>query len=196
MFVLALDLDNTALDYTGAFRRHVAAACGVDPDTLCEPETWEYHEAWKCIRDREHFVQLHNDAVNAGMFADLELMPGAAEALWKLSDAGVHIRVVTHRLFTNGHHQRTVADTTACLDARNIPYRSLCFLGDKPQVDADVYIDDGAHNIEALRAAGGDAIVFDMPYNRHLGGPRAHDWDEALELIMARYQDSQRTPRA
>ena len=27
-------------------------------------------------------------------------------------------------------------------------------------------------------------IVFDQPYNRHLDGPRAHDWSELEELVM------------
>ena len=49
-----------------------------------------------------------------------------------------------------------------------------------------MYRDAGPHNIEQLRAAGKYAIVFDKLYNRHLPGPRAHNWDEAGELILAR----------
>ena len=69
------------------------------------------------------------------------------------------------------------------LDHARIPYRDLCFLGAKPEVEADAYIDDGPHNVIALRAHGNDVIVFDQPYNRHLDGPRAHTWAEAEELV-------------
>ena len=59
----------------------------------------------------------------------------------------------------------------AWLDQHGIPYRDLCFLGDKPEVEADAYVDDAPHNVEALRAAGNDVIVFDQPYNGHVDGP-------------------------
>src|SRR3546814_1849883 len=67
---------------------------------------------------------------------------GCAAALWRLSDAGVWIRLITHRLYVNWGHQEVVADTVAWLDEHGIPYRDLCFLGQKPEVQADVYVDD------------------------------------------------------
>ncbi len=88
------------------------------------------------------------------MFRTMPVVPGAAEALWRLSDAGVWIRLITHRLYANWGHAVAVADTVAWLDEHAIPYRDLCFLGDKPQVEADAYVDDAPHNVEALRATG------------------------------------------
>ena len=61
----------------------------------------------------------------------------------------------------------TVADTAAWLDIHKIPYRDLCFLGAKPQVEADAYIDDAPHNIEQLRAAR-PPILLDHPMERGL----------------------------
>src|SRR3546814_9225404 len=84
---------------------------------------------------------------------------GCAAALWRLSDAGVWIRLITHRLYVNWGHQEVVADTVAWLDEHGIPYRDLCFLGQKPEVQADIYVDDAPHNVEALRAAGNDVIA-------------------------------------
>src|SRR5690606_25865570 len=89
---------------------------------------------------------------------DLPVIEGAAESLWRLSDAGVWIRVITHRLYVNWGHATSIADTVTWLDRERIPYRDICFLGAKPEVEADVYIDDGPHNIEALRALGNDVI--------------------------------------
>ena len=102
--------------------------------------------------------------------------PGAAEALWRLSDAGVWIRIITHRLYVNWGHAMAVADTVDWLDATGIPYRDLCFLGAKPQVEADCYVEDAPHNVVALRETGAHVIVFDQPYNRDVAGPRAADW--------------------
>ena len=75
----------------------------------------------------------------------------------------------------------------AWLDDARIPYRDLCFLGAKPQVEADLYIDDSPGNITGLRKAGNDVIVFDQPYNRDMAGPRAGNWSEVEEIVMERY---------
>ena len=32
---------------------------------------------------------------------------------------------------------------------------------------------------------GNTVIVFDQPYNQHLDGPRAKDWNEAEQLVSA-----------
>ena len=117
------------------------------------------------------------------MFRTMPVMDGVAEALWRLSDAGVWIRLITHRLYANWGHAVAVADTVEWLDAAGIPYRDLCFLGQKPQVEADAYIDDAPHNIEALRAEGNEVIVFDQPYNRAVTGRRARTWDDAERLV-------------
>ncbi len=52
----------------------------------------------------------------------------------------------------NWGHEKAVGDTAAWLDANRIPYRDLCFLGAKPEADANAYIDDAPHNVEQLRA--------------------------------------------
>ena len=75
------------------------------------------------------------------IFRTMPAMPGAAEVLWRLSDAGVWIRIITHRLYVNWGHATAVADTVDWLDAAGIPYRDLCFLG-APQVEADCYVED------------------------------------------------------
>ena len=107
------------------------------------------------------------------MLADMPAMPGASKALWRLSEAGVWIRIITHRLYTNWDHAIAAGDTAEWLDKAKIPYRDLCFVGGKTAVDAHVYIEDAPHNIEALRSEGRTVIVFDQPYNRDLDPSRA-----------------------
>jgi 5'-nucleotidase len=182
-FVFGVDLDGVCGDYTAAFRAVVAADRGVPEDTLPLERSWDFGE-WG-IETAEEFDRLHHLAVmEHRIFRDMPAFPGAAETLWRLSDAGVWIRIITHRLFTNWGHAMAVADTVAWLDAHSIPYRDICFLGAKPEVEAHAYIDDAAHNIEALRAAGNHVIVFDAPYNRGLAGPRVHGWDAVEPLVL------------
>lgn len=187
-FVLGVDLDGVCGDYTTAFREVVAADRGIDPADLPEERSWDFHE-WG-IATAAEFDRLHRLAVlEHGIFRTMPALPGAAETLWRLSDAGVWIRIITHRLFVNWGHAVAVADTVAWLDQHGVPYRDICFLGAKPEVEADCYIDDASHNVIALRDAGNHVIVYDAPYNRDVDGPRATSWDEVEELVMDRVAD-------
>lgn len=191
-FVFCVDLDGVVANYDAAFRAFVGGKTGVDPVKLETQTTWDFTGVWG-IRDREHYVELHNEAVNAGMFATMPLISGASDALWRLNDQyDVHIRIVTHRLIIKGGHDRAIADTVSWLqrtreDGRPlVPYRDICFIADKADVGGDLYIDDAPHNVEALRGQGYDVIVMDHAYNRHLPGPRTAGWDEVEALVRAK----------
>jgi 5'-nucleotidase len=181
-FVLGVDLDGVCADHATAFRRVVAADRGIDEAELPDQQTWDFTE-WGL--DRDEFERLHRTAVNEHrMFRTMPAVPGAAEALWRLSDAGVWIRLITHRLYANWNHAVAVADTVEWLDANSIPYRDLCFLGDKPQVEADAYVDDAPHNVVSLRGTGAPVLVFSQPYNTALEGPRAAGWAEVEGWVL------------
>jgi len=182
-FVLGVDLDGVVADHTGRFREIVAERRGVDPETLPLERSWDFHE-WGF--EPGEYERLHKLAVtDYDMILTMPVIEGAADALWRLSDAGIWIRIITHRLYVNWAHERAVGDTAAWLDQHKIPYRDLCFLGAKPEVQADAYIDDAPHNIEALRGLGNTVIIFEQPYNRHLTeGPRARDWAEVETIVV------------
>jgi 5'(3')-deoxyribonucleotidase len=184
-FIFGVDLDGVCGDYTAAFRNVVAEDRGLDPASLTENRSWDFAE-WG-ISGPDDFDRLHRKAVlEHRMFRHMPALPGVADSLWRLSDAGVWIRIITHRLCVNWGHAIAVADTVAWLDDTGIPYRDICFLGAKPEVEADCYVDDGVHNVEALRAAGNHVIVFDAPYNRDVAGPRATSWPEVEALVLDR----------
>lgn len=183
-YVLGIDLDGVCGDHAEAFRQVVATDRGIDPSELPPQTTWDFTE-WGL--DAAEFDRLHRLAIlDHHFFRTMPVVDGCADALWRLSDAGVWIRLITHRLYTNWGHAVAVADTVAWLDDHGIPYRDLCFLGQKPQVEAHAYVDDAAHNVTALRADE-DAlvIVFDQPHNRSVPGPRAHTWAEVEQLVTA-----------
>lgn len=193
-FILGVDLDGVCGDYTAALRDVVAERTGADPATLPLERSWDFRE-WGL--SNAQFEQLHQAAVlEHRMFRTMPAMPGAAEALWRLSDAGIWIRIITHRLYVNWGHATAVADTVDWLDASGIPYRDLCFLGAKPQVEADCYVEDAPHNVVALRGNGAHVIVYDQPYNREVDGPRAADWAEVEDLVGARVTDLGRALQA
>lgn len=180
-FIFAVDLDGVVGDHTRRFREIYAGLNGLDPESLPLERDWNFSQ-WGF--DPDEYTHWHKLAVlEHDLFRTMPLMPGAADALWRLSDAGIWIRIVTHRLYINWGHEKAVGDTAAWLDEHAIPYRDLCFLGAKPQVQADAYVDDAVHNIMALRADGNTVITFDQPYNRDLDGLRARDWDEVEELV-------------
>ena len=108
-------------------------------------------------------------------------------------------------MYVNWSHRAAVSDTVEWLEygppgaalgpgrRTFIPYRDICFISDKPEVGAHLYLDDGPHNVLALREAGDQVLVYDQRYNRHLGGPRVHDWSEVgreVHAALARYQAS------
>lgn len=182
--ILGVDLDGVCANYTDAFREVVAFEKNVPLNSLTDKVTWDYVE-WG-IEDREEFLRLHFKGVGQGIFYSMKPMPGVSEALWRLSNAGVWIRVITHRLGFNGHHGAVATDTVQWLERHNIPYRDLCFIRDKHQVDADLYVDDSPKVIEPLRAEGKEVIAFDQHYNRHLTGPRAYDWHDVEAIVRER----------
>ena len=184
VFVLGVDLDGVCGDYTAAFAGAVASRRGCEPSDLPEGRSWDFSE-WD-LEPLGGFEHLHRAAVlDDRIFRDMPVIDGCAAALWRLSDAGVWIRIITHRLVVHWGHQIAVADTVSWLDANGIPYRDLCFLGRKPEVEADLYVDDAPHNVEALRTAGNDVVVFDQPYNSAVAGPRARSWADVEELVFS-----------
>jgi len=169
-------------DYTSAFRSVVARERDIDVGELPDNRGWDFAE-WH-LGDLGGFDAVHRRAVlEHRMFREMPVMPGAPEALWRLSDAGVWIRIITHRLYVNWGHAIAVSDTVTWLDEARIPYRDICFLGAKPEVEADLYIDDGPHNVEGLLASGNEVIVFDQPYNRHVAALMATTWLEIEDLV-------------
>jgi 5'-nucleotidase len=181
--VLGVDLDAVCGDYEAAFRASVARHTGRDPGELVPQTVMDAYAEWGL--SFADFEEAHRRAVlEDRIFRHMEPLPGVSEALWQLSDEGVWIRIITHRLIFNGTHEVSAADTAWWLEHHRIPYRDLCFIGDKPDVGADVYIDDAPRNIVSLRAAGRTAIVFDQPYNRELAGPRVGSWGEVVAFVL------------
>jgi 5'(3')-deoxyribonucleotidase len=131
----------------------------VDINSL--PESPSYgREEWR-IKTPDQYEQLHHFAVTQRqLFATALPIPGARSTLRRLSDEEYRLRIITHRLFIHFFHHEAVSQTIGWLDRPGVPYSDLCFMKDKDQVGADVYVDDAEVSIEALRKRGHYAICF------------------------------------
>lgn len=182
-FVLGVDVDGVCADYERGLRRFLSAERGVDPESLPPAAHWSLVDSGWFDTEPE-YSSAHDRAVQAGMFAHLPVITDAAQTLSKLSDDGVRIRIITHRLLRPGFHRRVVADTVGWLEDSHIPFWDLCFVSDKTTVGCDLLIDDGPHNLLALSAAGRPVLIFDHLYNRHVPGPRVHSWAEVPAQVQ------------
>jgi 5'(3')-deoxyribonucleotidase len=189
--VLNLDLDGVCADCSGALWNYLRRHGRVDPQM--RPGLDEYalfrNPGWP-FTTLDGYLAAHKEAEKEHLYATMPMIPGASEALRRLSRADVYIRVVTHRLFVSGQHRMVVADTAEWLDENAIPYMSLCFTGLKDSMQATVHIDDSPSNIATLRAVGQHVVVFDQPYNRDIPGPRIMSWnDQAVEDLLRWFEE-------
>jgi len=183
--VVGVDLDGVCADFYARMREIAAEWREVGIETLTTDVSYGLAE-WG-IRDEDHYRQLHRFAVTQrDLFETCSPIKGAATTLRRLSDEGYRIRIITHRLFINVFHEASVRQTIRWLDKHGVPYRDLCFMGEKDQVGADVYIDDSPDNIDGLRAAGHYAICFANSANKGIAAPRARKWDDVYALIKER----------
>jgi 5'(3')-deoxyribonucleotidase len=184
-FVLGVDLDGVCADFYGGLKPIAAEWLGVDLATLADRVSWTLPE-WGVDRAPGGYDALHRFAVTQReLFKRLPPMPGAAQALRRLSGHDVRIRIITHRLFIKYFHQVAVRQTIEWLDFHDIPYWDLCFMREKAAVGADLYVEDSPENVARLRAQGLKTIVFSNSTNEHLPGPRADSWDAVAELVLA-----------
>ncbi|MBS1262268.1 MAG: hypothetical protein MAG453_01611 [Calditrichaeota bacterium] len=181
--VLGVDLDGVCAQFYEKIRRVAAEWLGVDEETLT-PEVSFGFEEWGL--DPDDYQRMHRFAVvHHDLFSIIEPMPGAPAALRRLSRADIRIRIITHRLFIKHIHAITINQTIDWLDRYGIPYWDICFMIDKAEVGAHVYVEDAPHNIHNLRRLGKHVIVFENSTNLDLRGPRAKNWADVERLVQA-----------
>ena len=191
-FIFGVDLDGVVVDFYGALKPIAAEWLAKPPEELTDRFTFGLKE-WG-LEEKHNgpggydltYPALHRHAVNQhGLFKIAPAIPGAAYTLRRLSRLGVHIRIITHRLYVGGLHGKTITQTADWLERHDVPYWDLCFAKDKTSINADLYIDDSPSNIEAYAAEKKPCIIFENPTNLHLAGTRARNWDEVYDLVVA-----------
>ena len=180
-FVLGVDLDGVCADFYARLREIAADWQECKPEDL--PPVVSYGLSEWHITD---YPSLHRYAVTQkDLFLTEPMIPGARKYLRMLSNEGVRIRIITHRLFINYFHAIAVEQTVKWLDQHGIPYYDLCFMKEKDAVGADLYVEVNPENVLALRARGCETICFANSTNRHIGAPRAESWAEVYAMVKA-----------
>ncbi len=187
-FILGVDLDGVVGDFYTAMR-HIAAEW-LDKPLAALPEEVSFGlEEWG-IAEYGGYDRLHRFAVTqCDLFRVMQPLKDAPAVLRKLSQKGVRIRIITHRLYLKYAHKTSIIQTVDWLDSWDIPYWDLCFLKDKVAVGAHVYIDDAPSNIVQLREHGYRTIAFSNSTNRHLPAPRANSWQDVERLVLEAMED-------
>lgn len=183
--IIDIDLDGVCADYTTAMRTICAKEFNISEESIPESNTYNLVSAtgWP-IRDRKTFLRIHTKAVADHLYRKIPIFPGTKEAFNYLSDSGFHIRIATHRLISSGLHQIVVSDTAAWLEEHHLPYMSLCFVGPKDTLDANLHIEDSPSVASNLVRANQQTVLMDRTYNRSITGvPRVHSWDELTRAI-------------
>jgi len=179
-FVLGVDLDGVVADFYEALRPVAAEWRGVPVDSLTREVSYGLPE-WG-IQD---YSDLHRFAVlQKQIFSTMPTIPGAAAALREFGfNDNIRVRIITHRLYTKYLHETAVKQTIEWLEEHGIPYWDICFMKEKGDVGADLYIEDSPSNIQALRATRDKVLIYTNSTNKKLKGERADNWDEVKAKV-------------
>jgi len=183
--ILGVDLDGVCADFYGRMREIAAEWFETRLEDL--PQDVSFGLAEWGVKTPEQYESLHRFAVTQReLFKTAPMIAGARRYLRLLSNEGVRVRVITHRLFIHYFHNPAVAQTIDWLDTNGIPYWDLCFMKDKEQVGADIYVEDSPGNVEKLRARGLYTICFANSTNHQVEDPRAKSWEQVYEFVHER----------
>lgn len=177
-YIFGVDLDNSTADYTRGLAGFMVDNGVPEAAHFPDPEDYNFNavESWDFSKFGG-FLPTHRAAVADGMFLRLNPLEGAVEGMWALADAGVHIKIVTHRFMDGVDQGVVVRDTVDWLAKHEFPYHSLCFTGEKAAIRAHSFVDDAPSNILSIRSSGTHTFAFNQVYNSDLGGARIFGWN-------------------
>jgi 5'(3')-deoxyribonucleotidase len=180
--VLGVDLDGVCADFYGKMREIAAEWFEKRIEDLTPDVSYGLPE-WG-IKSTAEYQSLHRFAVTQrDLFKVVPMVPGARKYLRLMSREGARIRVITHRLFIQYFHNLAVTQTIDWLDNNGIPYWDLCFMKEKDQVGADVYVEDSPENVARLRDRTFHTICFANSTNQKVDEPRAKSWEQVYALV-------------
>lgn len=183
-YIFGVDLDGVCADFYEGIRPLAAQWLGVPEDTLIRDVDYGL-SAWGIPDAPGGYKKFHQFCITQrDLFSRLKPIDHCPQVMRRLSDRGVHIRIITHRLYIKYFHKQAVMQTIDWLEYWGIPYWDICFLGQKTHVGADIYIDDAEKNITELSQAGQKVIIFSNSTNLHLKGLRAGTWEEVEHIVM------------
>ena len=186
--ILLVDMDDTIEQLLEAWVRGVNERYDRNV-TYDEITSWDVSAAYPGLT-RE---QVYAIPAEPGFWGRVEPIPGAAESMRRLMDAGHDVFIVT------ATPPEQVQEKMHDLLFKYFPFLSwdqVIVTSKKQMIRGDVLIDDGVHNLE-----GGDyvKILMTAPHNRYYdaeknGMIRVHNWQEVREVVdrLAEQTDGQK----
>jgi uncharacterized protein len=161
---LGIDLDGVVVDFNAGWMSRYNAEHG----TTLTPEMVRTGDAFVPLTrfdsNSEFWEWARNDGGH-GLFRNLPIFPDALESLMRL---GRDHKIV---IITTKPHW-AASETFAWIAEHEIPTREVHITRRKWEVDCDVYLDDGPHNLESLVIERPDRSVyrFIRPWNEPVSG--------------------------
>jgi len=116
-------------------------------------------------------------------YSSLLPVPGALEGMRELNRLGHDLIIATA---TPAKAKNAVAAKAFWIE-QYLPwfeYRNFVSISRKNLIQADMILDDGAHNIVACNLVGMQTVVFDAPWNKScLSTYRVKSWPEFVSLV-------------
>jgi len=171
---IAIDLDGVLGDWNNSWIRAYKARYGerinysdiTDWDFLHLTRFRNWKEFWYFYRKETSYLAVTPDTHG------LQVMD-------VLKQIGHDLAIVTSR------PEWAMEDTLSWIAYHRVPVTEVMLREDKHNVDADLFLDDGPHFLEAIKAAGKHGVRFVRPWNRPIEGvPDVRDWGEFLELVV------------
>jgi 5'(3')-deoxyribonucleotidase len=175
---------------------------GIDVDDVLKPWSERAHAAVVLAgRDNGKTITCWNMHEDYGITSDelweivfaaymdgMLLQPPYANVQRDLTDlmaCGFNVHLITARGFEDGIAEVVREQTREWVSMYGIPHDTLTFTKDKAAMGMDYFLDDGIHNVTALRAAGCEAYLRDQCHNQNSDLPRVADLAEFVELVLA-----------
>ena len=189
---IGVDMDDVIADFTGAW-----LAAYNDQFAITEADDLKREDitAWDVTQfthfnSHEEWMHWIRSCV-PGLYRNLSPLGGALEALDALIADGHDIVILTSK------PEWAKWDTFNWLANQIVPTSEVHITHDKASVKCDVYIDDGPHNLEAIRdRSGGVAVRWVTPWNRPMDGVwDAGSWAEFRDIVNVMEMEREKYPQ-
>lgn len=175
---LGIDLDGVIADFNAGWMRLYNQDFNADlkPEMV---QTWDAFVSLTRFNSNREFWEWAKSAGGEGLFRHLPLFPDAPGSLERLSRNHKIVIITTKPPWA-------VSETYAWIADNKIPTHEVHITTKKWEIDCDVYLDDGPHNLKALVAKRPRRTVFRFvrPWNVPVTGVVDIDsWHEFEALI-------------
>lgn len=180
---VGLDVDGVIYNFIKALRYYIHQTKGVPLSSMPDVPTWDFYDHWGLTKS-EYYKIVTNGIKHDGFLKTGDAIEGAKEAVhYMYHTRKDHITLVTARDY-GGVEDIAKASTAHWFEWAGIPYHKLVLTHNKVGFNFDAMFDDSPKNIERIRAAGENAVVFTQPWNAEMKDvPRVHGWDGVLNYL-------------